>query len=320
MLAGRLAESSPSDASILIIEAGPDSAGNQLVTMVGGLFQAMGGDLDWSFETVPQEHLNNRVLQLNRGKFLGGSSGFNGTLCVRGCKEDYDDWELEGWSGEEMFRYMKKAETFHGKGWFKAAEGEHGTDGPLHIEPHEVAPISNRVLESLQENGLPFVDDMFTTGLTAQGCSHVPRTVYDGERSFSTAFLKGHENRVDIVTSTVVDRIVLEKVEGKLKMVATGVAIIDSSGKKRVVKARKQVIVSAGKHVGFGIQQPNNEVLGAYSSPTILLRAGIGPKEELSEFNINCIVDSPGVGKNFQDHLASPPLPCPKSEFNMIPR
>ena len=67
MLAGRLAEAAP-NASILIIEAGPDSTGNPLITMVGGLFQAMGGSLDWTFETVPQEHLNGRVLQLNRDR------------------------------------------------------------------------------------------------------------------------------------------------------------------------------------------------------------------------------------------------------------
>jgi choline dehydrogenase-like flavoprotein len=254
VLAGRLAEASPAspNASILILEAGPDSRANSLVTMVGGLFQAMGGDLDWSYETVPQEHLNNRVLQLSRGKFLGGSSGFNGTLCIRGCKADYDDWGLEGWTGDELFRCMKKAETFHGKDWFHAAEDEHGTNGPLHVEPHKVAPISDRVLESLQDKGLPFVDDMFTTGRPAQGCGHVPRTVHEGVRSFSPAFLKGHEDRVDIVTSATVDKIILEQREGKV--VATGVAVIDNSGKTKVVKARKQIIVSAGTCGGICIE------------------------------------------------------------------
>ncbi|OAL19206.1 hypothetical protein AYO22_09967 [Fonsecaea multimorphosa] len=281
VVAGRLAEafaSSPSsDVSILIIEAGPDSTGHPLITMVGGLFQAMGGELDWALETVPQEHLDNRVLALNRGKFLGGSSGFNGTLCIRGCKADYDDWELEGWSGEEMFGYMKKAETFHGKVWFKAAEGYHGTDGPLHVEPHDTAPISKHVLESLQDKGLPLVDDLFTTGQAAHACGHVPRTVHNGVRTFSTDYLKGHEDQVDIVVNTVVDKIVLEHVGGDV--VATGVEVVDNSGKRRVLKAGKQVVLSAG----------------AYCSPTILLRSGIGPKEELAQFSINCIVDSPGV-------------------------
>ena len=41
-------------------------------------------------------------------RFLGGSSGVNGTLCIRGSRADYDAWDVEGWSGEEMFRYMSK--------------------------------------------------------------------------------------------------------------------------------------------------------------------------------------------------------------------
>ena len=41
-------------------------------------------------------------------RFLGGTSGCNGTLCIRGSRQDYDKWDLKGWSGEEMYRYMSK--------------------------------------------------------------------------------------------------------------------------------------------------------------------------------------------------------------------
>ena len=41
-------------------------------------------------------------------RFLSGSSGVNGTLCIRGTPTDYDDWNLDGWSGEQVFRYMCK--------------------------------------------------------------------------------------------------------------------------------------------------------------------------------------------------------------------
>lgn len=54
-------------------------------------------------------------IALSRGRFLGGSSGCNGTLCIRGSKQDFDDWDLAGWSGEEFFSAMRKAETFHNK-------------------------------------------------------------------------------------------------------------------------------------------------------------------------------------------------------------
>lgn len=52
--------------------------------------------------------VDNRQVKLSRGRFLGGSSGCNGTLCIRGSKQDYDDWGLEGWSGEEFFKAMRK--------------------------------------------------------------------------------------------------------------------------------------------------------------------------------------------------------------------
>lgn len=68
-------------------------------------------------------------MKVSRGKFLGGSSGVNGTLCIRvrsvqihrksdiaadifqGTKQDYDDWDMPGWSGDEVFKYMKKVST-----------------------------------------------------------------------------------------------------------------------------------------------------------------------------------------------------------------
>ena len=213
--------------------------------MVGGLFQAMGGELDWDLETVPQSHLHGRVLKLSRGKFLGGSSGFNGTLCIRGCKADYDEWGLEGWSGEDMFRYMKKAETFHGKDWFQAAEQEHGTNGPLHTEPHDAAPISKLVLEAMQDGGLPLIDDMFTTGDSGHACGHVPRTVNKGVRTFAADYLRGQKARIDMVVSTMVDKLVLEERSGEL--VATGVEVVDKTGNKKVFKAHKEIVISSGK-------------------------------------------------------------------------
>jgi hypothetical protein len=40
---------------------------------------------------------------------------------------------------------------------------EHGTNGPVHIAPHEIPPISKLILESMQSKGLPLIDDLFTT-------------------------------------------------------------------------------------------------------------------------------------------------------------
>ena len=115
-------------------------------------------------------------MKVSRGKFLGGSSGVNGTLCIRGTKQDYDDWDMPGWSGEEVFSYMKKvgrrrsfmkqavlttstqAENFHDKKWFKADSENHGRSGLLHIEPHDLVSrkgVSSRVEKPLTVSRLP---------------------------------------------------------------------------------------------------------------------------------------------------------------------
>ena len=44
-------------------------------------------------------------------------------------------------------------------------------------------------------------------------------------------------------------------------------------------------------------------IQGAYCSPGILLRSGIGPKADLEKLGLKCLVDAPGVGENLLDHL-----------------
>lgn len=179
---------------------------------------------------------------------------------------------------------MTQSEHFHGKEWFNADEEAHGYNGPLHIEPHDLAPISKLMLESMESQGLPLDHDMFTTGSRAHGCGHVPRTVHNGLRSIGADFVTDeyHRPNIDIVVDTLVDKV---NFDGNKR--ATSVDIIDKSGNKSTVKAEKEIIISGG----------------AYCSPAILIRSGIGAKEELKNLNVDCVVDAPGVGKNLLDHL-----------------
>ncbi|KAL2393328.1 L-sorbose 1-dehydrogenase [Exophiala dermatitidis] len=285
VVAGRLAEDT--NARILLVEAGPHNKDLENVHMVGGWSKNFDSETDWNLVTEPMGGVDGRRVKLSRGKFLGGSSGVNGTLCIRGCKQDFDDWNLPGWSGEDMFAYMRKSETFHNKPWFQADEKAHGYNGPLHTEPHDLAPISQLLLESMQSKGLPLNHDMFSTGTVAHGCGHVPRTHYKGVRTTAADFVTNarHRDNIDIIVETTVAKVNYERRNGQLQ--ATSVTLVDKSGTPRVVKARKEIVISAG----------------AYCSPAILLRSGIGPKAELEQLGIRCLVDSPGVGKNLLDHL-----------------
>lgn len=76
--------------------------------MAGGWSKNFDSETDWNIVTEPMPKVDNRQVKVSRGRFLGGSSGVNGTLCIRGTKQDYDDWEMDEWTGEKMFEYMKK--------------------------------------------------------------------------------------------------------------------------------------------------------------------------------------------------------------------
>jgi choline dehydrogenase-like flavoprotein len=133
---------------------------------------------------------------------------------------------------------------------------------------------------------------MFSTGETPHGCGDVPRTIHQGIRSTAADFITKGYRRENITIKTEVT--VLSQDSGEIT--ATGVATISKVGKKTNYQARKEVIVTAG----------------AYCSPPILLRSGLGPKAELEKHGIECLVDRPGVGGNLMDHIVClPPLLIP---------
>lgn len=187
-----------------------------------------------------------------------------------------------------MLTYSQ-AESFKPKDWFEESKDSHGYDGHLGTEPHDLAPISNLIMESMVSQGLPLDNDMFSHGNNSHGCGHVPRTHTDGIRTTSADFVskKNVRNNIDIVTDAHVDKVILVDDNGNLR--ATGVSAILTNGTVIEAKATKEVIVSGG----------------AYCSPNILNRSGIGAKNELEKHEITTLVDLPGVGKNLMDHLVS---------------
>lgn len=137
---------------------------------------------------------------------------------------------------------------------------------------------------------------MFTHGNNPHGCGHAPRTVYQGIRSTGADFVTKSNKaaNVHLLVETHVDKVILET-DDKGELRATGVRAVRPDGSIIEFKARKEVIISGG----------------AYCSPNILNRSGIGAKLELEKYGIPTLVDLPGVGKNLMDHLVSNPASAP---------
>lgn len=75
-LASRLHQRHP-DRSVLVIEAGKSPNDNSLVPQPLVAPMLRGGELDWKYESTPQEHLDGRQIYEAAGKALGGGSVIN---------------------------------------------------------------------------------------------------------------------------------------------------------------------------------------------------------------------------------------------------
>jgi len=111
--------------------------------------------------------------------------------------------------------------------------------------------------------------------------------VYNGIRTTGADFVTKdrHRNNIEIMVTTIVDKINFEQNSEGLR--AASVDVVGPDGTRRTLRARREIIVSGG----------------AYCTPPILLRSGVGPREELQKHGIECVIDAPGVGRNLLDHL-----------------
>ncbi|MDA8865876.1 GMC family oxidoreductase N-terminal domain-containing protein [Gammaproteobacteria bacterium] len=305
VLANRL--SSNPDFNVCLIEAGSRDTDVRLHVPLGFAFLGAGSKYSWNYNTEPQKEFakvkvtepakamvdstgdvheveseseEHRRGYQPRGKTLGGSSSINAMLYVRGHKWDYDHWsELgnNGWSYDEILPYFKKAEhnEIHQNDF-------HGQNGPLNVANirHKNKPVDDFVETGSSVFG--FNEDF--NGESQEGIGYYQTTQKNGKRcSAAKAYLVPALERenLTVLTDTNVNKILVNASR------ATGVSCIGEDGEEFTLNATKEVLLSSG----------------AFGSPQVLLRSGIGPEQEITKHGIEHKVELPGVGKNLQDHI-----------------
>ena len=306
VLANRISENN--NYKVCLIEAGSKDSDPRLHIPVGFAFLGDGkGKYNWGYETEPQkefekvvvtepqremvdsiggvhkvdaESFDHRRGYQPRGKTLGGSSSINAMLYVRGHRWDYDHWsELgnKGWSYDEVLPYFLKAE--HNEIF---NDEFHGQDGPLNVTKirHENRPTKDFVETGSKIFG--YNDDF--NGEKQEGIGFYQTTQKGGKRcSAAKAYLVPclERENLTVMTETNVSKIIIDNNK------AVGVECLNNKGELFSIMANKEVLLSSG----------------AFGSPQILLRSGIGPSEEIIKHDIEHVHELPGVGKNLQDHI-----------------
>lgn len=278
VLAARLSED-PATTVCLLEAGGPDSS--VLIHAPAGVVALVPTRMsNYGYETVPQPGLGGRKGYQPRGKTLGGSSSINAMLYVRGHRWDYDHWATlgnPGWSYDEVLPYFRRAE--HNEQFDDAF---HGQGGPLNVTyPRYDSPLTQAFLDAAALQGLRPTPDY--NGACQEGAFRYQVTHRNGERcSAAKAYLTPNLTRsnLHVITHATSEKIVLE---GRR---AVGVNYIQG-GEKKAVRARREVILSAG----------------AFGSPQLLMLSGIGPAAGLQSVGIQPVHVLEGVGQNLQDHI-----------------
>ncbi len=277
VLAARLTEDP--DTSVLLIEAGPDYGANPAAWPEDLLNPEFYREWTHSWGYFNAEQPDGRRLHLPRGKVAGGSSSVNACVWLRGSRADYDHWETlgnPGWGFDNLLPYFKKAESDPVNG-----TGLHGSAGPVPVyrKPDAaMTPVERSLTETVLEFDYPYVLDMNGTENQAPGVGSCPKNIADGMRMngvFTYLSMARQRPNFEIISATEVDVI---KFDGRR---ATGVRSVDGT------------VFHGGEVLLAG---------GAYGSPAILLRSGIGPSEHLSSLGIPVRLDLPGVGEGLMDH------------------
>ncbi|KAI9060146.1 GMC oxidoreductase [Trametes sanguinea] len=295
IIASRLAAADP-NLSILVLEAGPETRDDPAHTQPARyLSHLQPGSKTVKFHVGRESAaLGGRSPVVPSGQCLGGGSSVNFAMYTRAAASDYDDWANvhgnRGWSSDDLLPLLRKCETYQ----VRSAEPTHGYSGPLKVSyggfyteiGQEFLDVAARYDKSRGQT-----DDV--NGLYE--CNKYGRwqkwiDAKTGTRSdvpHHYIYNQKFNDNLRILTGYHVKKVVFE---GKR---AVGVEYTankrfhpDAKGDVLTAMARRLVVISAG----------------AFGSPAILERSGIGSKHVLNSAGVEQLVDLPGVGENYQDH------------------
>jgi len=283
VVARRLAENP--DVSVLLLEAGGTDDVPSVITANQWPLN-LGTERDWSFQGQPNPHVNNRSLPFSMGKVLGGGSSINVMVWARGHKHDWDLFASEAndpaWSYESVLKIYRRLEDWHG-----APDPMYrGTGGPVFVQPApDPNPIAPATVEGARSIGIPTFENPNGRMMeAAKGASISDIRVRDGKReSIFRSYVFPYMDRPNL---TVLTQALVTQLTFRGKQV-TGVEIAYRGATYRI-GAAVEVVLS----------------LGAIHTPKVLMQSGIGDEAELGRFGIPVLQHLPGVGQNFQDHVA----------------
>ena len=295
VLAARLSEDS--HRSVLLLEAGgdyptPEGMPDSVKYAYGAVEELWDCEHAWNFRA---RATYSAWIDVPRGKVTGGSSAINDAQFLRGMPEDFDRWAEWGnpeWRFEKIFPYLRKLEADQ-----DFSDEFHGSDGPIicrRYRPDEWGPQQHAFYRACRDAGFPDCPD-----------HNRPNSTGVGPLAFNIA--------------------------GRVR-VSTAIGYLDPARNRPGLTIRPHCLVSGiifkgRRAVGVRVISDNEEFsvygeeivlcAGAIGTPHILALSGIGPADQLRQFDIPVVQDLTGVGRNLRDHPDVPMAWRTREDFHL---
>ena len=184
----------------------------------------------------------------------------------------------------------------------------HGDCGPLSVSVRQpVHPAAKDFVQAAGKAGATIGD--YNGSVMDNKVGYLQQTIRNGARcSAADAYIWDnlHRPNLEVVCYATAHRVLFKEKNGRPYAYAVEYSLPD--GATRQVECQREIIVTCS----------------AIGSPAVLMRSGIGPKDELVKHQIECVVDNPHVGKNLEDHVFAPILinckPGKEKELNAVNR
>jgi 5-(hydroxymethyl)furfural/furfural oxidase len=282
VLASRLSERS--SRTVLLLEAGADVPPGAEPADIADVYPVSYYNRNYFWPGLTahwRRRADSVATAFPQARVMGGGGSVMGMIAYRGTPHDYADWVragARGWGWEDVLPYFIKLESDR-----DCAGDFHGRSGPLpvrRVAREAWPPLSRAVAKYCDEHGLPFIADLnaeFRDGYGPVPISNTPARRASSASCYLDAAVRRRPN-LTIATSATVGAILFEG--------------------RRAAGARVQI---AGRTQEFFAREVTL-CAGAIFSPTLLMRAGIGPAPALRALGLPVVADRAGVGANLQNH------------------
>ena len=282
VLASRLAEDR--NVSVLLLEAGrdypnPNSLPDEIKFGHTRFAEAPDSQHNWALRGVITEEQGE--IHVAQGKVIGGGSSINGQAMQRGFPEDFDGWAALGndeWSFDKTLPYYRKMERD-----LDIQDDFHGTDGPMPVRRRQSGAwpaIQKAFHDACVAEGYGVTNDVNGPNPSGVGVSPT-NNLGDVRMSSAMTYLNPMRHRLNL---TVRGEVYVRKI---LFHGSKAIGVEAESGGETFTVEAERVVLSAG----------------AIRSPQLLMLSGIGPQDQLEQFNIPLISALPGVGQGLWNHL-----------------